>query len=84
MEIFSLDNTSKNIGYIVPIKTTDKKYTINKLFIIMKNSLDNMFNFKVEFSIFGNFKNKTVKAKIAKINKNVKINIPLSGSLAKV
>ena len=77
-EIKALSN-SKDFNDVIEFTKT-----INKLFIIMKNSLDNMFNFKVEFSIFGNFKNKTVKAKIAKINKNVKINIPLSGSLAKV
>ena len=32
-------STSKIIGYIVPISTTDKKYIINQLFIIIDVSL---------------------------------------------
>ena len=38
-EIFSLDKTSKKIGYIVPIKITDKKYITNQLFRIIEVSL---------------------------------------------
>ena len=39
MEIFSLVITSKNIGYVVPIKITDKKYIINQLLIKIDVSL---------------------------------------------
>ena len=38
-EIFSLDKTSKKIGYTVPIKITDKKYITNQLFRIIEVSL---------------------------------------------
>ena len=36
---FSEEITSKNIGYTVPIKTTDKKYIINQLLIKIDVSL---------------------------------------------
>ena len=39
MEIFSPLITSKNIGYVVPIKITDKKYIINQLLIKIDVSL---------------------------------------------
>ena len=38
-EIFSEDITSKNIGYMVPIKTTVRKYIINQLLIRIDVSL---------------------------------------------
>ena len=76
--------TSKNIGYTVPIKTTERKYIINQLFTSMDVSLLNQKKlFEILFSSLWKKINTKIDKKI-KQNKNISINNPLSGSFAKV
>ena len=81
-EIFSLVITSKKIGYVVPIKTTAKKYIINQLLIIIAVSLlkkNDLFT----FSKFSYLKYMITDIKIS-IDKKINTKTPLSGSFAKV
>ena len=84
IEIFSLVITSKNIGYVVPIKTTDKKYIINQLLIKIDVSLlikKNFFSGLLSLTWY--IKNKIIDKNINE-NRNIKIKTPLSGSFANV
>ena len=84
MEIFWEDNTSKNIGYVVPIKTTERKYIINQLLIKIDVSLLSQKKLLL-LLVLVLWKNKKIKSdKNIKQNKKIKMNKPLSGSLAKV
>ena len=76
--------TSKNIGYRVPIKTTDKKYIMNQLFINIDVSLLSKKN-EPELWLSDLWKIKKIN-KAIKINTNKKVNMnrPLSGSFANV
>ena len=68
----------------MPIKTTERKKTINQLFIKIKVSLLNQYIlFSKIFSSVSKKKKIKIEIKI-NINKNIKINTPRSGSLAKV
>ena len=76
--------TSKNIGYIVPIKTTVRKYIINQLLTKIDVSL--LSQKKPLISLFLTlWKKKNINNdKNIRQNKKIKINNPLSGSFAKV
>ncbi len=84
IEIFSSVITSRKIGYTVPIKITAKKYIRNQLFTKIDASLLIQFIF-IFFKLLS-LKNvkKINKAINIKIKRNININIPLSGSFAKV
>ena len=84
MDIFSDDKTSRKIGYIVPIKTTDKKYIINQLLTNIDDSL--LSQKKLETFFFSTLwkKIKIKSDKNTNKKRKISINKPLSGSLAKV
>ncbi len=69
---------------MVPIKTTDKKYIINQLLIIIDVSLLNQKILCKSFLlVLWKKKNMNIERKI-KENKKININKPLSGSFANV
>ena len=69
---------------MVPIKTTDKKYIINQLLIIIAVSLLNKEKLLRLFLLELWKKKKINNERKIKENKKIKINKPLSGSFAKV
>ena len=68
----------------MPIKTTDKKYIINQLLIIIAVSLLNKEKL-LRLFLLGLWKEKKINnERKIKENRKIKINNPLSGSFAKV
>ena len=83
-DIFSEDITSRNTGYTVPIKITERKYIINQLLIKIDVSLLNQKKLTESLDLTLWKKKKINSDKKIKKNKKININNPLSGSFAKV